>query len=180
MSWELVKTEIDGCYLVNAPVYSDLRGSFSETYKRSLFRSMGLPEMMQDNHLVTKKGGIRAMHWQDGEFAQAKLVNVVVGEIFDAVFDLRPSSPTFKKIATFELNPESPLLFVPAGCAHGFQGMSDNSIVHYKTDNEYNAQSQRAFLWNDPDAAIPWPISDALVSEKDSLAETLKSTLRNV
>jgi dTDP-4-dehydrorhamnose 3,5-epimerase len=179
MSWELIETEIEDCFLVKNPSFSDLRGAFSETYKKSLFESIGLPEMLQDNHLVTKRGGIRAMHWQDGEFAQAKLINVVVGEVFDVVYDLRPNSLTFRKLASFQLNAESPLLFVPSGCAHGFQGVSDTSIVHYKTDKEYNAQSQRAFLWNDPDAGIDWPITNALVSVKDAQAPTLREILPN-
>jgi len=180
MSWQLNETEIEGCFLIKNPIFGDLRGSFSETYKKSLFKTLGLPEMNQDNHLVTISGGIRAMHWQDGEFAQAKLVNVVVGSIFDAVYDLRPSSSTFKKLATFELDSESPLLFVPRGCAHGFQGISEYSIVHYKTDNEYNSISQRSFIWNDPDAEIQWPIKDAIVSEKDMQAPLLSEVLADV
>lgn len=179
MSWMLEKTEIEGCFLIHNPVYPDARGSFSETYKKSLFHELGLPEMRQDNHLQTATGGIRAMHWQDGEFAQAKLINVIQGEIFDAVYDLRKESPTFMKLATFKLREDSPLLFVPAGCAHGFQGVSGSSIVHYKTDNEYNASSQRSFLWNDPVANIKWPVLPAIVSEKDSIAPHLSEVLLN-
>jgi dTDP-4-dehydrorhamnose 3,5-epimerase len=179
MNWELSKTNIEGCILVSNPEFSDLRGTFSETYKKSLFKTLGLPEMQQDNHLVTKRGGIRAMHWQDGEYSQAKLINVVVGEIFDAVYDLRIDSSTFGTLATFELNDNSPMLFVPAGCAHGFQGVSDVSIVHYKTDKEYEAQSQRAFAWNDPSVQINWPVNNALISEKDAQAPMLSEYLQN-
>jgi dTDP-4-dehydrorhamnose 3,5-epimerase len=179
MSWTIDKTDIEGCLLIKNPVFPDKRGSFSETYKKSLFIELGLPEMQQDNHLQTIKGGIRAMHWQDGQFAQAKLINVIEGEIFDAVYDLRKDSPTFMKLATFNLDENSPLLFVPAGCAHGFQGISESSIVHYKTDNEYNLASQRSFLWNDSLANINWPIREAIVSEKDSLAPELRKVLFN-
>jgi len=179
MSWELVETGIEGCFLVKNPVFADPRGAFSETYKKSLFATLGLPEMLQDNHLVTKAGGIRAMHWQDGEYSQAKLINVVVGSIYDAVYDLRPSSKTYKQLAVFDLDAESPLLYVPAGCAHGFQGVSETSIVHYKTDKEYNASSQRAFIWNDPDVGINWPVKEAIVSDKDAQAPSLKDVLAN-
>lgn len=173
MNWEKIETPIFGCFLVKNPEFEDARGSFSETYKESLFHSMGLPTMKQDNHLVTLRGGIRAMHWQDGEHAQAKLINVISGTIFDAVYDLRKNSPTFRKSTSFELNTKSGLLFVPAGCAHGFQATSDISTVHYKTDKEYNQLSQRAFLWNDPEAGICWPIEKAIVSPKDAMAPKL-------
>jgi dTDP-4-dehydrorhamnose 3,5-epimerase len=179
MSWKLTPTLIDGCFLVHAPKYEDERGNFSETYKLSLFKSLNLPEMLQDNHLFTRKGGIRAMHWQEEPYSQAKLVNVIQGKIFDAVFDLRNNSKTFGQLATFDLTEESPMLFVPAGCAHGFQGVSDTSLVHYKTDKEYKAESQRSFIWNDAAAGIPWPITESIVSEKDSLSPTLKEILKN-
>jgi len=179
MSWTLEATEIQDCFLVQNKSFADPRGSFSETYKRSLFLELGLPEMLQDNHLETKSGGIRAMHWQDGVHAQAKLVNVISGSIFDVVYDLRKDSKTFGKFATFTLTPESPLLFVPKGCAHGFQGVSEISVVHYKTDEEYDPTSQRAFLWNDPEVGIPWPIAEAIVSEKDAAAPSLSEVLRN-
>jgi dTDP-4-dehydrorhamnose 3,5-epimerase len=180
MNWKIEETEIEGCFLISNPIFADARGSFSETYKETVFESLGLPKMVQDNHLLTAKGGIRAMHWQEGAFAQAKLINVVQGEIFDAVYDLRPNSKSFKKMATFMLNESSPLLFVPEDCAHGFQGVSNFSIVHYKTNKEYQADSQRAFHWNDPTSGIKWPISPAIVSEKDALAPSLESILKNV
>jgi dTDP-4-dehydrorhamnose 3,5-epimerase len=180
MNWKIEETSIDGCYLISNPIFSDSRGVFSETYKESIFEQLGLPKMIQDNHLLTLKGGVRAMHWQDGEFAQAKLINVIEGQIFDAVYDLRPNSKSFKSSATFQLNENSPLLFVPEGCAHGFQGISDTSIVHYKTNKEYHADSQRAFLWNDPASGIAWPIADGLVSAKDATAPKIESILNNV
>lgn len=180
MKWEVIETEIEGCLLLNNPIFADSRGSFSETYKKSLFESMSLPIMNQDNHLITKRGGIRAMHWQDGEFQQAKLINVVAGSIFDAVYDLRRHSKTFKKLVTFELDVNSPFLFIPAGCAHGFQGTSEESIVQYKTDKEYNSASQRAFLWSSADANIPWPINPSIVSEKDAGAPELSEILKIV
>ena len=175
MNWELINNKIQGSYLLKNKEFSDTRGSFSETYKESAFNEIGLPRMRQDNHLVTARGGIRAMHWQDGEYAQAKLINVIEGTIFDVIYDLRKESPTFGMFETFELNQNSPMLFVPAGCAHGFQAISITSVVHYKTDKEYNFESQRSFRWNDPDVNIPWPISDeAIVSEKDAIAPLLK------
>ena len=179
MSWERIDTSIDGCFLLRNPIFSDDRGSFSETYKESLFKSLGLPIMIQDNHLVTRKGGVRAMHWQAGDHSQAKLINVIDGEIFDAVYDLRKVSKTFQKVETFRLTNESGFLFVPAGCAHGFQAVSDMTIVQYKTDKEYNFESQRAFLWNDSDAGIDWPIKDAIVSPKDAVAPSLVEALSN-
>ena len=180
MSWNVEETAIVGCFLISNPIFTDSRGAFSETYKESIFEQLGLPKMIQDNHLLTFKGGVRAMHWQDGEFAQAKLINVVEGQIFDAVYDLRPKSKSFRKSTTFALNENSPLLFVPEGCAHGFQGISETSIVHYKTNKEYRADSQRAFLWNDPASGITWPISSGIVSEKDANAPKLEKILFDV
>ena len=174
MNWEIIDTPIEGCFLVKNKSFSDFRGSFSEIYKESDFLKLGLPYMKQDNHLVTFRGGIRAMHWQADPYAQAKLIHVINGKIFDAVHDLRQNSTTFNKTATFELDEHSPLLFVPAGCAHGFQGISEISIVHYKTDKEYNFESQRAFRWNDPDVGIQWPIIETIVSEKDQLAPLMR------
>ena len=179
MTWEKKETKIEGCFIFKNPHFSDDRGSFAETYKESLFHQLGLPIMRQDNHLVTKRGGIRAMHWQHGEHAQAKLINVINGSIFDAVYDLRPTSSTFKKMDCFDLDADSGLLFVPAGCAHGFQGVSEVSVVQYKTDNEYNFESQRAFVWNDENANIPWPVREALVSPKDAIAPSLSEVLLN-
>jgi dTDP-4-dehydrorhamnose 3,5-epimerase len=174
MSWQLTPTPIEGCFLVHVPKYADERGDFSETYKLSLFRSLNLPEMRQDNHLRTRKGGVRAMHWQEEPHSQAKLISVMQGQIFDAVYDLRTNSNTFGQLFTIILDEKSPMLFVPAGCAHGFQGVSEESIVQYKTDREYSAESQRSFRWNDEDVKIPWPISHPIVSEKDRDAPKLK------
>lgn len=179
MEWSFQESEVEGCSLISPPQFHDARGEFSETYKRSLFLKLGLPEMVQDNHLVTKQGGVRAMHWQDGQHAQSKLVKVIRGAIFDAVFDLREDSPTYLKLATFELTDTSPMLFVPAGCAHGFQSLSQDSIVQYKTDREYEATSQRAFIWNDPTAGIDWPITDVLLSPKDAAAPSLLDVLQH-
>ena len=179
MNWVKKETAIEGCFLVTPPKYSDNRGTFSETYKDSVFQELGLPKMVQDNLLLTAPGGVRAMHWQEGEHSQSKLVLVTSGEIFDVVFDLRRDSKTFGKFETFELNANSPLLFVPKGCAHGFQSVSD-SVVCYKTDIEYHSESQRAFLWNDPKIAIPWPIANAIVSEKDAAAPSYSEAIKNV
>jgi dTDP-4-dehydrorhamnose 3,5-epimerase len=179
MNWVKKETTIEGCFLVTPPKYSDNRGAFSETYKDSTFQELGLPKMVQDNLLLTAPGGVRAMHWQEGEHSQSKLVLVTSGEIFDAVFDLRRDSKTFGKFETFKLNTNSPLLFVPKGCAHGFQSMTD-SIVCYKTDIEFHSESQRAFLWNDPKIAIPWPVENAIVSEKDAAAPVFSEAIKDV
>jgi dTDP-4-dehydrorhamnose 3,5-epimerase len=174
VNWTIEETEIQDCVLINHQTFFDSRGAFSEIYKESEFVRLGLPLMVQDNQVTTRKGGVRAMHWQDGVFSQAKLVSVVIGEIFDVVYDLRSDSPTYGTFKSFLLNSESPLLYVPSGCAHGFQAISKNTLVHYKTDREYNANSQRAFLWNDPDVGIPWPLKEAIVSEKDAQAPLLR------
>ena len=178
MSWNKIDTEIEGCFLIEHASFKDSRGEFSETYKKSEFEHLGLSVMIQDNHLVTKRGGVRAMHWQDGAFSQSKLINVISGVIFDVVYDLRPESDTFGTFATFLLNPESPLLFIPKGCAHGLQGVSDSSITHYKTDVEYEPTAQRSFLWNDPQVGIPWPVQAAIVSEKDATAPSYREAVK--
>ena len=177
MTWEIEETAIDGCFLVHYPIFKDERGFFAEIYKASVFKELKLPYLNQDNFLYSIRGAIRAMHWQSEPYTQAKLVHVIKGSIFDVIYDLREDSRTVGKYANFNLNEGSPMLYVPAGCAHGFQTTSDDSIVTYKTDKEYEPKSQNSFLWNDPEVGIEWPIPNAIVSEKDAAAPLLKNVM---
>ena len=177
MNFKIEPTQVADCFLIGISPYMDKRGSLEVRYERKFFYSIGFREVEQENILVSNRGAIRGMHWQEGIHAQAKILNVIKGEIFDVVFDLRPVSVTYRTIATFRLTPSSPTLLIPRGCAHGLQGISRTSIVQYKTDSPYNASKSKSFRWNDLDAAIPWPIANPILSEMDSAAPSLDRIL---
>jgi dTDP-4-dehydrorhamnose 3,5-epimerase len=176
MPFEFQKTEIDGVTLITPRVFSDPRGQFLETYRRKDFEEHGiLGEFVQDNHSVTTvKGVVRGLHYQKGEFAQAKLVRCLEGEIFDVAVDLRPASPTYGKFVSALLSGENHrMLYVPRGFAHGFQTLTEKTQVTYKVDNGYAPQAEAGLLYNDSELGIPWPVKDAVLLPKDFAWPTL-------
>ena len=126
-------------------------------------------DFVQDNQSVSKKGVLRGLHFQSGDFAQAKLVRVIYGEVMDVVVDLRPESPTFKKVYKVLLSDKNlKQLFIPQGFAHGFITLSDTSVFSYKCDRFYYPGSESGVIYNDPDLAIDWsfPENELILSEK--------------
>src|ERR1043166_7477917 len=159
--------------LIGAPRFRDQRGYFAETYVRGGFVAAGIAhEFVQDNEsLSLRPGTVRGMHFQIPPFAQAKLIRVLSGRIFDACVDLRRSSPRYGQHAAVELSAESgDQLFVPAGFGHGFCTMEPNTTVLYKVDAVYSAEHERGIAWSDPELAIPWPVGKdaAILSVKDA------------
>jgi dTDP-4-dehydrorhamnose 3,5-epimerase len=159
--------------VIRAPRFADPRGYFAETYVQRDFVAAGIPhEFVQDNESFSQGAGtVRGMHFQIPPFAQAKLVRVLSGRIFDACVDLRRSSPRYGQHAAVELSAESgDQLFVPAGFAHGFCTMEPNTTVLYKVDAVYSAEHERGIAWSDPELAIPWPVRKdaAILSVKDA------------
>ena len=157
-------------------VYS---GYFAETYVRCDFAAAGIPhEFVQDNESLSHAPGtVRGLHFQIPPFAQAKLVRVLTGRIFDACVDLRRSSPRYGRHATVELAAESgDQLFVPAGFAHGFCTLEPDTTVLYKVDAVYSAEHERGVAWSDPALAIPWPVGAdaAILSAKDAALPPLR------
>lgn len=172
-------TEIAGLKLVRADVFPDARGYFAETYNARRYREAGLDvEFVQDNESMSMKGVARGLHWQAGEFAQAKLVRVVRGAVWDVAVDIRKGSPTFGKAHTVVLTCENRLQFwIPRGFAHGFVVLEDNTLFGYKCDNFYCRESERGLDFLDPALKLDLPDvgCDLLFSEKDRRHPKLES-----
>lgn len=173
------ETEIKGVYIIEPKVFNDARGYFFETWKKEEFeQNIGRIGFVQENESKSSYGVLRGLHYQKGEFSQAKLVRVIKGKVLDVAVDIRRSSPTFGKHVMVELSDENKRqFFIPRGFAHGFLVLSDEAIFTYKVDNVYAPQAEAGIRWNDPDLAIEWPISmnDVLTSEKDEKASSLKN-----
>ncbi len=164
-----------------APRHADARGFISETFNRRDLATVGIEfDGVQDNQSFSqRKGTVRGLHFQLPPFAQAKLVRVTRGSIFDVAVDIRRGSPTFGRHASLVLNAEdSGQMFIPKGFAHGFCTLEPDTEVLYKVDNFYSAQHEGGIRWNDPALAIHWPISasEALVSDRDSALPLLKDS----
>lgn len=173
------KSPLKDCFLLTPEIFEDHRGIFLESYHQKKFQeATGLDlEFVQDNQSVSKKGVLRGLHFQSGEFAQAKLVRVIYGEVMDVVVDLRPDSPTFKKSYKILLSDKNLYqLFIPQGFAHGFITLSETSVFSYKCDRFYYPGSESGVIYNDPELAIDWnfPENGLILSEKDTKLPTLK------
>ncbi len=155
----VIKTEIPGVVMLEPRVCGDERGYFYESYNKALFAEQGIPlEFVQDNHVSSAKGIIRGLHYQKDPMAQAKLVRVVRGAIFDVAVDIRKGSPTFGQYAAATLSAENRrMIFVPAGFAHGYCSLEDNSEVLYKVSGLYSPLDEAGIIWNDPEVGIQWP-----------------------
>lgn len=166
-----IKTEISDVVIIEPRVFNDSRGYFFEAFKKEEFNdNVGNVDFVQDNESKSSYGVLRGLHYQKGEYSQAKLVRVIKGKVVDVAVDIRKSSPTFGKHVMVELSEENKRqLFIPRGFAHGFLVLSDEAIFTYKVDNAYAPQHEASIKFNDPDLNINWPIDpkDVLASEKD-------------
>lgn len=169
---EYKKTDIEGVWVLEPKVFNDNRGYFFESFRQSDFdEHIGRHvEFIQDNESKSSYGVLRGLHYQKGEFSQAKLVRVISGKVVDVAVDIRKSSPTFGKYVMVELSGENKRqFFIPRGFAHGFLVLSPEAIFTYKVDNVYAPQSEASIRWDDPTINIEWPIDpkDVVRSEKD-------------
>ena len=174
-NFTFTETDIKGAFVIDVKKYGDNRGYFMETYKESDFRAAGLDyKFVQDNQSSSKKGVLRGLHFQK-TFPQAKLVRVISGEVFDVAVDLRAGSETYGKWVGVLLSQENNRQFlIPRGFAHGFVVLSDYAEFAYKCDELYHPEDEGGILWNDPDIAVEWPITEGLIlSEKDKKNPTL-------
>jgi len=175
---DYIKTDIPDVCILEPKVFKDARGYFTETFKKEEFEShIGKVDFIQENESQSSFGVLRGLHYQKGEFAQAKLVRVIKGKVLDVAVDIRKDSPTFGKHVAVELSEENKRqLFIPRGFAHGFLVLSEDVIFSYKVDNVYSPQNEASILYNDPELAIEWPIdsSQIIVSEKDRNAPLFK------
>ncbi len=168
---EYKETEIEGVYVIEPRVFNDARGYFMEAWKEGEFMEhVGPVHFIQDNESKSGYGVLRGLHYQKGEYSQAKLVRVIKGRVLDVAVDIRKSSPTFGKHVMVELSEDNKRqFFIPRGFAHGFLVLSQEAVFTYKVDNPYAPQHEAGIRWNDPELAIEWPIEAAAVqtSEKD-------------
>lgn len=165
-------TEIPDVKLVAPKKFGDHRGFFSEVFNLAALRDAGIEHgWVQDNHsLSVPSGVVRALHYQLPPIAQAKLVRVVRGRIWDVAVDIRRSSPTFGKHVAVELSAENWLqMYVPVGFAHGFVTLEPNTEVIYKVSAPYSPAHERGITWNDPGLGIKWPVNPetATLSDRD-------------
>lgn len=173
---QVTTTFIEGLKIIQPTVFNDARGYFYEPYNRKTYAEAGIAEeFVQDNQSFSQKGVIRGLHFQNPPHAQAKLLRILQGSIWDVVVDIRTSSPTYGKYFGIELSAENKTIFyVPRGFAHGFLTLEDNTLLLYKCSDFYNKASEESLVWNDPDVSIPWNISNPILSEKDLKGKTLK------
>ncbi|MFF9145891.1 dTDP-4-dehydrorhamnose 3,5-epimerase family protein [Streptomyces sp. NPDC014861] len=171
---------IAGAYLFEPTPHADERGSFCRTFDADVVRSVGLdPDaFVQDSLSRSVRGVLRGLHLRSGA-GEAKLVRCSYGRIFDVVVDLRPGSPTYRAVATFELSDTTQAtLYIPAGCAHGFQALTGPADVSYRIDRPHDPSEDVTIAFDDPELAVPWPLPVTSVSRRDqeapSLAEVLK------
>ena len=170
MNFKIVDTNIPGLKIIEYKNFEDNRGFFQELYKISSFKKMDINHnFVQDNISSSKINVVRGLHYQEGKFAQAKLVFVVKGEIFDVVVDLRNNSESFGQHKSFTIKEgDNRALLIPKGFAHGFCSLKSETLVFYKNDNEYSPSHSKGIIWNDKILAIDWPVKNPILSEIDS------------
>ncbi|MBI4432665.1 MAG: dTDP-4-dehydrorhamnose 3,5-epimerase [Candidatus Omnitrophica bacterium] len=170
--------EIPEVILIEPQVFKDARGFFFEDYNQEVFQANGIhTPFIQDNHSLSRKGVIRGLHYQRPPKAQAKLVRVIRGQVFDVVVDIRKNSKTFGRFVATTLSAENrKMIYIPEGFAHGFCALEDGTEVLYKVSAAYSASHEQGLLWNDPALGIPWPSlnGSVILSEKDRCHPTLK------
>lgn len=169
---QLLTCELEDCFLIKPIVFTDERGYFFESFNENTFHKLTnlTVHFVQDNQSYSKYGVLRGLHFQTGEFAQAKLVQVTRGQVLDVAVDLRKDSPNYKKHTSVLLSEENKqMFFIPRGFAHGFVVLSEEAVFQYKCDNYYNKQAEHGIHYADSSLAIDWkiPADDLIVSDKD-------------
>ncbi|MFB6838989.1 dTDP-4-dehydrorhamnose 3,5-epimerase [Streptomyces sp. NPDC056361] len=171
---------IAGAYLFEPTPYADERGFFCRTFDADVVRSVGLnPDaFVQDSLSRSVRGVLRGLHLRSGA-GEAKLVRCSYGKIFDVVVDLRPDSPTYLNQAHFELSDDTQVtLYIPAGCAHGFQALTETTDVSYRIDRPHDPSEDVTIAFDDPELAIPWPLPATSMSQRDLKAPSLADALK--
>ena len=173
---EVTQLEAEGLRLIKPRRFEDERGYFYESFSAERYRDAGIVDtFVQDNISVSRRGVLRGLHFQEAPYAQAKLLQVLSGSVYDVVVDLRQDSATFSKWFGVELSAENGMqLFVPAGFAHGFVVTSELATFSYKCSVPYEPEAERVLLWNNPELAISWPVAEPIVSAKDRAGQRLR------
>jgi dTDP-4-dehydrorhamnose 3,5-epimerase len=172
---KVLETELPGVLLLEPARFGDERGFFMELFHARRYAEAGIPgPFVQDNFSRSGRGTLRGLHFQEPN-AQGKLVQVLAGAVYDVAVDVRRGSPTFGRWVGVELSADNRRQFwVPPGFAHGFCVLSERADFFYKCTDFYSPTSERSIAWNDPELAIPWPVSTPLLSPKDAAAPHLK------
>lgn len=167
---------LEGLLVFEPRVFRDERGYFVELHQEARYRECGLAAtFVQDNLSRSRRGVVRGLHYQR-QHPQGKLVSVVRGAIWDVAVDLRPGSKTVGQWWAIELDDrEHAQFWIPPGFAHGFQALEEDTLVVYKVTDFWRPGDERTIAWNDPQLAIPWPLADAIVSEKDRQGEAFRA-----
>jgi dTDP-4-dehydrorhamnose 3,5-epimerase len=179
---EYSQTDLHGVLLFTPAPHVDERGMFSRTFDADVVRAAGIDpnSFVQDSLSRSAKGVVRGLHLRSGH-GESKMVRCSSGAIFDVVVDLRPKSSTFKRWTSFILTGESQSsIYIPAGCAHGFQSLTDPADTAYRIDRPHDPTEDVSIAWDDPDLTIPWPLPMTMMSARDlaapPLAEALSTT----
>ncbi len=181
---KVIETGLKDCVVIEPRIYGDSRGYFFESYNQKRFKDLtGIDvQFIQDNQSRSDRGVLRGLHFQKGEFAQAKLVRVIQGKVLDIAVDLRPNSSTFGKSYSVVLTGDNNRqLYIPRGFAHGFSVLENDTIFSYKCDNYYNKDSESGIMYNDPALNIDWMLDDdeILLSDKDRVLPLLADLLQD-
>lgn len=175
---KIINTEIEGVYIIEPAIFEDNRGYFFESYSQETLKEAGIDNVfIQDNQSMSKFGTIRGIHFQKGEFSQAKLVRALEGRVLDVAVDLRQDSKTFGQHVAIELSADNKRqLMIPRGFGHGFSVLSPTAVFTYKCDNVYHKASEGGIRFDDSDMKIDWKIKpeEALLSDKDKFLPFLK------
>lgn len=168
---KFIEQKIKGVWVIEPRVFTDERGYFMESYKKDAFEEhVGKVNFIQDNESKSVYGVLRGLHYQTGEYAQAKLVRALRGAVLDVAVDLRKSSSTFGQFVAVELTEDNKKqLFIPRGFAHGFLVLSSEATFSYKVDNVYSPTHDASLIWNDPTIDVDWGIKEdeLILSAKD-------------
>ena len=175
---KITKTALDGVVSIEPQVFEDARGYFFESWNKAKMEEAGLNyDFIQDNQSKSCYGTIRGIHFQKGEFSQAKLVRVLQGTVLDVAVDLRKDSKTFGQHVAVELSAENNRqLMIPRGFGHGFSVLTPTAVFAYKCDNVYNKASEAGIRFDDPALGIDWKVKpeEAVLSDKDKILPFLK------
>ena len=167
--------DLEGALIIEPDVYTDGRGFFKETYQQKRYKDHGVKAIfVQDNLSFSRKNTLRGLHFQNPR-PQAKLVQVIQGEVLDVIVDIRLGSPTFGKWAGVRLSADNHRqLFAPPGFAHGYCVLSEAAVFSYKCSDYYSPESEKGILWSDPDIGIVWPTKEPVLSDKDKAYPRLR------
>jgi len=180
---KIIKTELPGLLIIEPTTFPDARGYFFESYNIRTFHESGIEYLpVQDNESSSSRGVIRGLHFQEEPFAQAKLIRVILGEIYDVALDIRLGSPTFGRFYGLKIDSDAKRqFFIPKGFAHGFSVLSEKAIVLYKCDNYYSVTHERGINVSDPSLGIDWMIEkgEEIISAKDLKQPLFKDMITN-